>query len=160
MNSAYEQRHRQPQLPGCIQPVLQWPITVKLQYIMLFTYNMMRAHMMRKHLLDCNQTPTGRLFTAVLPADRSPAAILNHEVTLRTEARLWRSTIMKWTCITEECLSLVFLYGREWTFMRLTHFTNWVFWIFKCSCLKSVWDENLDRQILWDNQQASLLHLL
>ena len=67
--------------------------------------------------------------------------------------------MMKWACITEKCLSLV-LHGRELAFMYLTHFTNQIFWIFKSSWLKSVWDETLDLQILWDNQQAWLLLLL
>ena len=90
----------------------------------------------------------------------TPATVLNHEMTLMKEASLLKSKMMKWACITEKCLSLVFLYGRELTFMHLIHVTNQIFWVFKSSCLKSVRDETLDLQMLWDNQQAWLLLLL
>ena len=83
------------------------------------------------------------------------ATVLNHEMTLMKEASLLKSKMMKWACITEKYLSLVFLYGRELTFMYLTHFTNQIFWIFKSSCLKSVRDENLELQMLWDNRPDS-----
>ena len=89
----------------------------------------------------------------------TPATVLNHEMNLMKEASLLKRK-MKWACITEKCPSLVFLYGRELTFTYLTHFTNQIFWVFKSACLKSVWDENLDLQMLWDNQQAWLLLLL
>lgn len=57
--------------PKANPAVLRWLITLRLQYIMLFTYNIMRAHIMRKHFLDCNQPARVHLFITFLPAQQS-----------------------------------------------------------------------------------------
>lgn len=67
IKSASKKCQGQPQGPKANPAVLRWRITLRLQYIMLFTYNIMRAHIMRKHFLDCNQPTRVHLFSTSLP---------------------------------------------------------------------------------------------